>query len=337
MIKTIGVREALALENTVFVDTRTPAEYEEAHIPGAFNMPILSNEERVIIGILYKQKGSEIAVAKGKELFMPRVDEYVHEFDKFKKKTIIVHCWRGGLRSKLITELLIERGFNAIQMIGGHKAYREYVRETLSGYKLKPKLIVLHGLTGTGKTELIQKIDLPKLDLEDIAKHRSSIFGAVGLVPRTQKMFESQLLYELEKLQDSKYVIIEGESRKIGDVTTPDFLFKAMANGIHVRINCSLKSRVDRIVAEYFDTPEKVAIGKKIIPKLRQALSNQVVDELLLLMDNGDYAKVTEIILLNYYDPKYSFSLDQIKYDYSIDEDDMSKTIKKLKEVIKKF
>ncbi len=337
MIKTINVGDALRLKNAILVDTRTPKEYDEAHIPGAINAPILMDEERVIIGILYKQKGPEEAINKGKELFLPRVEEYVRSFEKYKSKTIIVYCWRGGMRSKFITELLEQRGFNAIQMQGGHKEYRNYVLEKLKNYKIRPKLIVIHGLTGTGKTELLQKIDLPKIDLEEIAQHRSSLFGAIGLKPKTQKMFEAILLDELNKLQKEKHVLIEGESRKIGDAMMPDFLYKAMQNSLHIRIGCSMAARVKRIVKEYFNEPENIETGKTIIQKLREALSNQVVDNLLELADKKDYDTITEILLSKYYDPKYSYSLDQIKYDLEIEEDSITKTIKQLKEYIKKL
>jgi tRNA 2-selenouridine synthase len=333
MLKTITVADALKQKDAIFVDTRTPKEFDEAHIPGAINSPILNDEERVIIGILYKQKGPDEAITKGKELFLPKVETYVKSFSKYKNKTIIVYCWRGGMRSKFITELLDQRGFNVMQMIGGHKEYRAYIRERLDNYKLKPKLIVLHGLTGTGKTEIIQKIDVPKIDLEDIAQHRSSIFGAIGLTPRTQKMFESVLLSELDKLQDKKYVLIEGESRKIGDCMMPEFLHSAMNKGMHIRIDCPLSARVKRIVDEYFDTDEKVAVGREIIKKLRMALSNAAVDELLELLDNQNYAKVTEIILLRYYDPKYSYSLDQIKYDKTIKFEFVNDAIREIKKL----
>ncbi|MEA3431051.1 MAG: tRNA 2-selenouridine(34) synthase MnmH, partial [Nanoarchaeota archaeon] len=322
----ITVSEALKLENVVFVDTRTPKEFEECHIPGAFNVPILSDEERHIVGYMYKQVSKDDATSKAYIIFEKKKAEIIKQITKIKNETkaskVIIYCWRGGMRSKVITQLMIDEGFNAVQLDGGHKQYRAYVREKLAVYSFKPKLIVLYGLTGTGKSELIRNVDLPKIDLEDLAQHRSSLLGAVGLKPRGQKFFECLLFYELEKLKDEKFVIIEGESRKVGDRIIPEFLFSAMKNNcVNVKVISSIERRVKRIVPEYFDAEDKCKQLKDIFGRMRQLLSNKVIDQLLAWMDSKEHEKVTEWFLLNYYDGKYAFTVDNVKYDYELNND----------------
>lgn len=325
-VEKITVKDALELEDKIFIDTRTPKEFEECHIPGAFNVPILSDEERHIVGFKYKQVSKEDAVKDGFDIFEKKKKSIIDAIKIIKEQNcnglVIIYCWRGGMRSRIITELLLENDINAKQLDCGHKQYRAYVRERLSKYLFKPKLLVLYGLTGTGKSELIQKTSLPKIDLEDLAQHRSSLLGAVGLKPRSQKFFECLLFAELEKLRDETLVIIEGESRKVGDRVIPEFLFKAMKeNCINVKVTSSVANRVKRIVPEYFDTLDKCAQLKEIFSKMRQLLSNDVVDQLLSWMDAKEYEKVTEWFLLNYYDNKYAFTVDNVEYDYEIDND----------------
>ena len=327
MVNLLKVEKALELKNSVLIDTRTPKEYNESHIPGAINAPILSNDERHIIGLLYRKNGSEAAIEKGKELFIPRIDEYLKYFKQYKNKNLVVYCSRGGMRSKVITEILENGNYNAIQLENGYKAYRNYILNKLNNYHVKPRLIVIHGLTGTRKTKIIQKINMPKIDLEGIAQHRSSLFGGIGLIPRNQKMFENLLFHEFKKLENTKYIIIEGESRKVGNSIIPEKIYQAMKGGLHVKIECSMNVRINHIVEEYLNTPEKIEQVKQVIPKLKQSLTKKIVDELMQQMENRQYNQVTETILIRYYDPKYSFSLDEIKYDLVIKNDDINQTI----------
>lgn len=330
----ISVKDALE-GNFIFIDTRTPDEYEECHVPGAFNVAILSNEERHIVGCMYKDDKDK-GIDEGYAIFEKKKNEIIEKIKtiikKTKKENVVVYCWRGGMRSRVIVELLETEGVNAKQLDGGHKAYRAYVRERLASYVFKPKLLVLYGLTGSGKTELIQKTDLPKIDLEDHAQHRSSLLGEVGLKQRSQKMFECLIFHDCERLKNEKLVVIEGESRKVGDRVIPEFLFKAMkTNCVNVRVKSSIPSRVKRIRPEYYDTEEKCSQLKDIFNRMRQLLSNKAVDQLLEWMGAKEYDKVTEWFLINYYDNKYSFTVDNVEYDYEIDNDsDGKKQLEKI-------
>lgn len=334
----ISIKDSLALGSKIFIDTRTPKEFEECHIPGAFNVPILSNEERHIVGYRYKQVSKEEAVDEGYAIFEKKKKNIIDEIRRLKKinnaDTVVVYCWRGGMRSRVITEILVENKIKASQLDGGHKAYREHVREKLGSYKFKPKLIVLYGLTGSGKSELLQKLSLPKIDLEDLAQHRSSLLGGVGLKPRGQKLFEALLLENVEKVNREKVVFIEGESRKVGDSVVPEFLFHAMKNNcVNVKVKCSIQNRIKRIVPEYFDTEDKCKELIEIFNKMRQLLSNKAVEQLISWTDSKDYEKVTEWFLLNYYDKKYSFTVDSVEYDFEVDNNNIKKALEELKRI----
>ncbi|MSR86470.1 tRNA 2-selenouridine(34) synthase MnmH, partial [Candidatus Woesearchaeota archaeon] len=197
----------------VFVDVRSPKEFIEDHIPGAINIPLFSNEERAIVGTLYKQVGKDVAIDKGLEIVGHKLPEMIQEYQTLKEKRIIVYCWRGGMRSGSVVGLLQSLKFDVVQLENGYKDYRRFVREQLDRVHI-PSLVILYGLTGSGKTEILGKIK-NSIDLEGLAQHRGSIFGDIGLTQRSQKMFESLLLKRLIELQQEKVVFIEGESRRI--------------------------------------------------------------------------------------------------------------------------
>jgi tRNA 2-selenouridine synthase len=332
MVTKITVEEALKLD-AIFIDTRTPKEYEEDHLPNAINVPIFSNEERAIIGKIYKQVSQEKAIEKGIEYFSKKLPGFMDQVNQFKDKQIIFYCWRGGMRSKTVVSLLESLKYNVMQLEGGHKEYRKHVREQLQNYNIKPKFIVLHGLTCTGKTQLLQ--NLPNsIDLEGLAQHRSSLYGAIGLKPNSQKKFENLILQRLNKLQKEEYVFIEGESRRIGDVIIPEILWKAMKKGVHVKITRNLQNRAKAGVKEYCNTPEKIIKTREVTKSLFKVISKKNKHEIVDLIDQKDYQKAVEILLEFYYDPLYSHSLDKIKYNFEIDNNDVEKALHKLQTLI---
>jgi len=302
-------------KNYIFIDVRTPKEFNISTIPGAVNIPLFSNEERAIIGIIYKKQGKEKAVKKGFKLVSKTLNQMISKFNKYKNNKIIIFCWRGGMRSKSIMTFLKNLDFNVKQLEGGYKSYRQYIREQLDNYKIKPKLITIHGLTGTGKTRLINKFR-NSIDLEGLAQHRSSLFGVIGLKPTSQKMFESLLFNRLEELKKEKYIILEGESRKIGNTIMPEFLFRAMKKGIHLKITIDFKERVKNTVKDYgnLDTQEL----KETIKKLKKIIGKKKIDLLLEFLEKNKKQKVAEILLKDYYDPLYKHSINQYKYDKEI-------------------
>ena len=226
------------------------------------------------------------------------------------------------MRSKVVTALFEGLGYKALQLEGGHKAYRNFVLKELNEFDFKPKLIVVYGLTGTGKTDLLKKFS-NSLDLEEIAQHRNSRLGMVGLNPRNQKMFDAMILQRLKALQNQDFVVIEGESRKLGKVLLPEFLFKAMKKGINVKAVLDMDLRAQRIVKDYFDTEEKKNEVKEIVKTMVQAMSRKVVDDIVAAIENEDYLTATKLLFIHFYDPKYNHTVENVNYDLILDMTDL--------------
>lgn len=327
----ITIEEALKLKNKLVIDTRSPTEFEKDRIPGAINIPILDNEERKAVGTMYKQDPDK-ATKKGYEYYNKKLPRMTEEFKKLDKdKKIIIYCWRGGMRSQTIVKLVSDLGLNAFLLEGGYRAYRRYVRTQLENYKPPFTFIVLYGLAGSGKTELLKHVK-PSIDLEGLAQHRSSNFGAIGLNPREQKMFESLLFKRLKELEGEKIVFVEGESHKVGKVFIPNSIFTAMKKGIAVRVNCSIENRAKQIVKDYFMHGEEDKI-REIIVYLKPHLTKKVVENLLKLMDEKNYSEVSKILLQDYYDSKYEHYIGQAGCSYTVCNDDMNECITELKKI----
>ncbi|MBU4501299.1 MAG: tRNA 2-selenouridine(34) synthase MnmH [Nanoarchaeota archaeon] len=325
-MKTISIEKALK-GKYIFIDVRTPKEFEECTIPESINVPLFSNEERAVIGTIYKQVSKDDAIKKGLDIVSKKISKLVGGISKYKDKKLVVFCWRGGMRSKSFTGLLEGMGYDTKQLEGGHKAYRKHILERFENYKLKPKIILLSGLTGTGKTDILNEF-LNSLDLEGLAQHRGSVLGPVGLKPRSQKMFDALIFKRLEELKDEKYIVVEGEARKIGKVQIPEFFFKAMKKGIQVKIICDFNDRVKRLVDEY--SGHKKELLEKI-PYLKKTVGNDKKLKLWINMLKEDkFEELAEILLKEYYDPLYSHTVDNIEYDYVIELD----YVKKLEEIM---
>ncbi len=324
----ISVTDALRTDAT-FIDTRTSKEFAEDHLPGAINVPILSNEERAVVGTLYKQVSREEAIDKGVEFFASKLPTFMKEINKYRKEKLIINCWRGGMRSRAVVSLLEALGYNVQQLEGGYKAFREHVRERLYNYDFKPKLVILWGLTCTGKTKLLSQLP-NSLDLEGLAQHRSSLYGAVGLTPNSQKRFENLMLRRLDELNSEKVVFVEGESRRIGDVIIPDKLWKKICHGKKVHIIRDLDKRAEAAVEEYFNSEEKIQEIRKITLSLWKVISKENKQKIVDNIDKKDYHLAAKILLEFYYDPLYSHTLKQIKFDEEVCSDDEEEAVKGL-------
>lgn len=330
MTITITFEKALKLKNTIFLDTRTPAEFEEDHIPHATNLPVLSNEERAIVGTIYKQKSKEEAIKIGKEFFQQKMPDFLQEVEKNKDKTIIVNCWRGGMRSKFIVDMLCSLGYTAVQLQGGYKEYRAYVREQLENFQLKPKIVVLWGLTCTGKTALLTHVE-NSLDLEGLAQHRGSLYGGIGLKPRTQKAFENLLWWRLQELNGQTFILMEGESRKIGEVQMPVFLYQAMLKGIPILVTRSIEKRAEHALKEYFKTPQSLQQIKEVTAHLFKVISKKKQQDARHFLEEGKNKEAVKILLNFYYDPLYNHTIKGKRYQFVINSDEVEKAVKSLK------
>ena len=335
MFKTITIDQALKTK-AVFIDTRTPKEFQEDHLPEAINLPILSNEERHLVGITYKQVSQEKAVEQGIAYFSQKLPAFMDEINKYKQQQIIFYCWRGGMRSRAVTTLLDSLGYKVSQLQGGYKAFRKYVQEKLESYQLNQKIIVLWGLTCTGKTELINQFS-NSLDLEGLAQHRGSLYGSIGLNPISQKKFDNLLWQRLEELKNEKIILLEGESRKIGDVQIPKFLYQKLLSGTHLLITKSLVGRAEYAVKNYFIDEHSLKQIKEITKSLPKLLSNKQKQEIVDLINNHQLAAAAKILLEYYYDPLYQHTLKQLTFFATINNNTMLSAIDELRLILKQF
>lgn len=309
-------------DNCQYVDVRSESEFQKGHIPGAINFPILSDEERHIVGHLYKNvsvdEARKVGLEAGSKKLLPLFNLVEHLQAEMPQHKIVFYCSRGGYRSTSVALLLRGIGLPVHWVSGGYKAYRQVVLNHLSAPDFYPKVIVLHGLSGTGKTHVLKTLQakgLPVLDLESIANHKGSHLGHIGIEAiQTQQGFENQIFHELLRL-NHKYCFAESESKRIGDVFMPQMLYDAIQTGEHIILEAQLSFRVQLLVSDYthcenFDTQLKDAITK-----LSPYTSNVFLKELTELIDVQNYALIAQRLLLEYYDPLYQKSI--IKHEYS--------------------
>lgn len=300
------------LNQYTFVDVRSPSEYREMTIPGSFNIPVFDDKERAEVGTLYKQVSKEVATDRGLEIFSGKLPEFVKEFRKLEGE-IVVFCWRGGMRSKAAATFLDLMGVKTFRIQGGVRAYRHWVLKGLDNVDMKPKAFVLNGGTGTGKTAILKKLQregYPILDIEGLANHRGSIFGEIGLTANNQKTFDSLLLQELMKLQESSFLLFEAESKRIGKLLLPDFLVEEKENAFHIFIEMPMKERVTHILEEYRlheHHEEFVEAFRRIKRRIHSPVANEIEDEL----KEKNYERILELLLQYYYDPRYKHMANQ--------------------------
>jgi len=293
------------------VDVRSPVEFKEDHIPNAVNIPLLSDEERAIVGKIYSKDKKE-AVDTGMEFVSEKLPLMLKSYEKL-EGPILIYCFRGGMRSNSICGLLKGIGMDVTVLEGGYKEYRKWVREELEK-EIDFELYALYGLTGSGKTEILCSID-NSLDLEGLAQHRGSVFGDIGLEPRSQKMFESLLLFRMNELKGR--VFVEGESRKIGQVQIPLVLWNKMQGCKKIKVVSEIDERVERIYNEYCKILDVELFSKKL-DMIEKYLGKKKVFELKLLLEKGELKEVIRVLLLDYYDKLYAHTVDSKEYEFEI-------------------
>jgi tRNA 2-selenouridine synthase len=315
----ITVEELVRSDKYVPVDVRSPIEHEEAAIPGSVNIPLFTNEERQEIGILYKQSGNQAAKWRAMEIVSPKLPSLLNEIKNLEANGAkpVIHCWRGGSRSKAVASFLEFSGVPSIRLAGGYRAYREYILDKIPEI-LPDKAVVLHGLTGTGKTVILEKLQekgFPVIDLEHMANHRGSLFGTIGIGEgHNQKTFDALLFERLLEIKESEYFIVEAESKRIGRAVQPDFMMDLKKNGTHFLIQCSLENRVDRIYGEYVESyKEKQWFQDVVIEKVKRIekrlKSPDLVQSIEYATQNKNYKEVISILLEHYYDPRYNHTI----------------------------
>lgn len=331
----ITVEELVHSNEYLPVDVRSPIEHAEAAIPGAINIPLFTNAEREEIGILYKNEGSDAAKWRAMEIVSPKIPSLLGQIKDLEKTGArpVVYCWRGGSRSKSVATFLELSGIPSVRLQGGYRAYREYILEQISEL-LPNQAIILHGLTGTGKTDILkilQNKGYPVVDLEKLANHRGSLFGSIGMGNSfNQKTFDALLFDRLKEIKDSSFYIVEAESKRIGRAAQPEIMMDRKKNGTHFLIQCSLENRIERIYQEYvLPFEEEQWFQDEVLEKIKRIEKRLKKRELVQLIEeatiNRDYKKVIAILFEHYYDPRYSHSLKDYLGDFThIDGEDSS-------------
>ncbi len=330
-VQRIQIEQFLELAKSIPVlDVRSPGEFKHARIPGAFSLPLFSDEERKVVGTVYKQQSREKAIKIGLDFFGPKMSKMVEEaegignwqsvismtmggeaIDLKGTKTVLVHCWRGGMRSGAVSWLLDMYGFKVYTLIGGYKRFRNYILDTFS---LPYNFNILGGYTGSGKTELLKHIGQtgqPIIDLEAIANHKGSAFGNIGLPEQPgQEMFENHLGMELRnkstfdenRNQQSPPIWIEDESQRIGLINLPGDLWKTMRSSPVYFLDIPFEERLKHIADEYGKLDRQKVIDA--IGRIREKLGGLNAKTAIQLLEEGNTLESFRI-LLNYYDKYY--------------------------------
>lgn len=321
MIQKITINEFLErVPYSLVLDVRSPGEYEHAHIPGAYSLPLFTDEERKVVGTAYKQQSREQAIKIGLDYFGVKMRKMVEEVEALVKARavsgsgnpvipfggVLVHCWRGGMRSAGVAWLLDLYGFKVYTLVGGYKVYRKWVRDQFD----KPhNLTVIGGYTGSAKTDLIrnlQKEGMPVIDLEAMACHKGSAFGALGENPQPkQEMFENLLAKALHE-NEGAISFIEDESQRIGLLQIPNPFWETMRKSRVVFLDIPFEARLDYLTEEYGKF-EKEKLVNAIIRIQKRLGGLETKTAINYLLEHN--IKESFRILLKYYDKCYSKSL----------------------------
>ncbi|MCA6361473.1 MAG: tRNA 2-selenouridine(34) synthase MnmH [Bacteroidetes bacterium] len=292
------------------VDVRSPGEFVKGHIPGAVNIPLFTDQERAAVGTCYKQHGQQEAIDLGLEYVGPKMAGFVKTARRLSGQNgLLVHCWRGGMRSQSMAWLFETAGIPCSTLTGGYKAFRNHA---LAAFMLPCNLRVVGGETGSGKTEILHHIGKSGqqiLDLEEIASHRGSSFGALGMnVQPTVEQFENMLYMALRTLDLQKPVWIEDESRSIGRVYVPPAFWAQMQQAHVYRIVLPVELRVQRLLREYGTFP--VQHLREAVQRISKRLGNLDTRHALEALDNGELETVVRLTL-RYYDKAYNYPYQQ--------------------------
>jgi tRNA 2-selenouridine synthase len=293
------------------IDVRSPGEFFQGHIPGACNISLFDDTERAVVGTLYVQSGREYAILKGLDFSLPKTAWFIDSLKRISPSgRILLHCWRGGLRSTLMAELFNRAGFEVDVLTGGYKAYRHFIRTELA---LPARIIVLGGYTGSGKTMLLKSIAArgeQVVDLEGLACHKGSVFGAMGQPEQpTNEQFENNLYARWSELDFSKTVWLEDESRMIGRITLPEPIVNHLKASPLVKIEIEdAKIRIERLVQEYSRFDKKLLADA--VMRISERLGGTRTKDAISALENNRFHEVAAIVL-SYYDKAYLHSMEQ--------------------------
>ncbi len=293
------------------IDARTPAEFAEDHIPGAVNLPVLDNEQRIVVGTMYKQQSAFEARRLGGALVAENIARHLQTYLKDKPKSWrpLIYCWRGGQRSGSFATWLRMVGWDAHQLQGGYKSFRHHVIDDIA--RIAPALHwqVVCGPTGSAKTRILEALarsGAQTLDLEDLAAHKGSVLGALPDRPQpTQKRFETTLCTRLQALDPARPVYVEAESRKIGVVFVPEPLILAMRRSACIAIDATRDARLSLLVRDYGYLGDDVALLQSNIARLADLQSRETIARWHELAAQRDLSTLFGELIDLHYDPLY--------------------------------
>lgn len=307
--KKIDIERFLQLaEDIPVIDVRSPSEFNMGHIPGAINIPLFNDTERTAVGIKYKKEGRIPAILEGLRHTGPAMFSKLEQALKNAKNgKLLVHCWRGGMRSEAMAWLFSLGDIETEVLEGGYKSYRHYILDSLSE---KRKMIILGGMTGSSKTHILRYLDeigQQVIDLEGIANHKGSAFGSLGQPPQpSTEQFANNLYTKWNKLQKDVPLWMEDESRNIGSAFIPDSFYLNMQDATTIILMMDVKTRLPRLLEEY-STYDADSLKASIL-KISKRLGGDNTRDAIEAVEAGNFTRAIEITLY-YYDKAYMFGL----------------------------
>jgi len=299
-------------ETLPVIDVRSPGEFAQAHVPGAVNIPLFDNDERAKVGTRYKQAGKDHAVLMGLEFVGPKLADFVRQARRLSNGSggqVLVHCWRGGMRSGSFAWLLQTAGLSPAILTGGYKAYRNVV---LAAFAEPRNLLILGGKTGSGKTDILHQLAAQGeqiIDLEGLANHKGSSYGAIGQLPQpSSEQFENLIFQEWQRLDRNRTIWLEDESRNVGSCFVPMPLWHQMRAAPVAFVDVPKVVRVERLVREYTGIDHELLI--EATERIRKRLGGQITQQALDALAQQNYAIVADLTL-DYYDKAYLYGLSQ--------------------------
>jgi tRNA 2-selenouridine synthase len=310
--KQFGVADIASFDTVV--DVRSPAEFAEDHIPGAINLPVLDNEERATVGTLYVTDSFE-ARRVGASLVAAHLADHLRGPELASRPANwrpLVNCWRGGMRSGSMVQVMRMVGWDAQPLTGGYKTWRKHVIAQIEERAPRLPLRVLCGATGSAKTRVLQALGrqgAQVLDLEEMARHKGSVLGGLPGEPQpTQKMFETRLVDAMSRLDPEQPVYVEAESRKIGRVAVPTPLLERMRSAECIEIDAPRSARVDFLLRDYDWLTQDVDALVALIEQLKGLQSNTTLERWIAWARGRDFARLVDELLELHYDPQYGRS-----------------------------
>lgn len=295
------------------VDVRSPGEFAEDHVPGAVNLPVLSDAERAEVGAIYVQDSRFKARRIGAAYVAKNVAQHLQTAfsDRDGGFQPLIYCWRGGMRSNAMAVILSQVGWRTTLLTGGYRTYRRSVTARLYDAETPLNLILLDGHTGSAKTEILGRLadrGVQVIDLEGLAQHRGSLFGGRGRAQPSQKMFESRLLAALDAVDPARPIVVEAESSKIGERMLPPVLWRAMAAAPRIELIAPREARAAYLVEAYRDVVENRDLLEQAFARLPTYPGRQRLEDWRGLAQAGQFEDLAFALMERHYDPAYDRS-----------------------------